>query len=176
MLRISAAVSRMQHWDEQLCVAMNRAIRYGAVLPFFRAVSWLGNGIFWYSLMLAMLLHDRVEGVPALLHMMLVGVACTSLYKLLKQRTLRPRPYQALQSVAPGASALDAFSFPSGHTLHAVAFSVVAVSYYPMLAVPLAVFCVLTAASRVVLGLHYPSDVLAGAAIGALIAGLSFGI
>ena len=173
MLRISAAMTRMQRWDEQLCVAMNRAIRYGAVLPLFRAISWLGNGIFWYSLMLSMLLHDGADGVPALLHMMIVGVACTALYKLLKQRTLRPRPYQALQAVAPGASALDAFSFPSGHMLHAVAFSMVAIAYYPMLAVPLAFFCLLTAASRVVLGLHYPSDVLAGAAIGALIAGLS---
>jgi undecaprenyl-diphosphatase len=176
MSLISAAISRMQRLDEALCVWMNGALRYKPLQPFFRAVSWLGNGIFWYSLMLALLLSRGTEAAGPVLHMALVGAACTTLYKLLKRGTLRPRPYQALFSVAAGAGALDAFSFPSGHTLHAVAFSLVAVTYYPMLALPLALFTLLTAASRVVLGLHYPSDVLAGAAIGAAIAGLSFRI
>jgi undecaprenyl-diphosphatase len=90
-------------------------------------------------------------------------------YKLLKRGTLRPRPYQVQASIAQGASPLDTFSFPSGHTLHAVGFSVVALAYYPSLAALLVPFALLTAGSRVVLGLHYPSDVLAGAALGALI-------
>ncbi|HET7766673.1 MAG TPA: phosphatase PAP2 family protein, partial [Burkholderiales bacterium] len=60
--------------------------------------------------------------------------------------------------------------FPSGHTLHAVAFSMVAISFYPALAWLLVPFTLLVASSRVVLGLHYPSDVLAGAALGAIIA------
>jgi undecaprenyl-diphosphatase len=69
---------------------------------------------------------------------------------------------------------LDKFSFPSGHTLHAVLFSVVALNYYPQLSVILLPFTLMIALSRVVLGLHYPSDVIAGALIGALIAGISF--
>ena len=56
------------------------------------------------------------------------------------------------------------------NTLHAVAFSIVAIAFYPVLAWLLVPFTLLVAASRVVLGLHYPSDVLAGAALGALIA------
>jgi undecaprenyl-diphosphatase len=51
-----------------------------------------------------------------------------------------------------------------------MAFSIVAIAFYPMLAWLLVPFTLLVAASRVVLGLHYPSDVLAGAALGALIA------
>ena len=69
-----------------------------------------------------------------------------------------------------GADPLDPFSFPSGHTLHAVAFSIVAIAFYPVLAWLLVPFTLLVAASRVVLGLHYPSDVAAGAALGARIA------
>jgi undecaprenyl-diphosphatase len=69
---------------------------------------------------------------------------------------------------------LDKFSFPSGHTLHAVVFGVVALNYYPQLAFIILPFTTLVGLSRVVLGLHYPSDVLAGALIGSLIAGLSF--
>jgi len=71
---------------------------------------------------------------------------------------------------------LDAYSFPSGHTLHAVAFTIVALSAWPWLA-PLPVpFTLLTAASRIALGLHYPSDVLAGAALGAAIAAASLAL
>jgi undecaprenyl-diphosphatase len=176
MSRLDPAFARIQRWDERVCVRMNRALRYATVLPVFRAISWLGNGIFWYSLMLALLLQHGAQAVQPVVHMVLVGIVCTLAYKVLKRGTLRPRPYQALQAVAAGAGALDAFSFPSGHTLHAVAFSLVACSYYPALAAPLALFALLTAVSRVILGLHYPSDVLAGAAIGAAVAGLSLGV
>ncbi|WP_155518951.1 phosphatase PAP2 family protein, partial [Xanthomonas euvesicatoria] len=68
---------------------------------------------------------------------------------------------------------LDEFSFPSGHTLHAVSFSIVALAYYPWLAPLLVPFSAGVALSRVVLGLHYPSDVLAATLIGVLLASLS---
>ncbi len=67
-------------------------------------------------------------------------------------------------------------AFPSGHTLHAVGFSVVVLAYYPFLAWLVVPFTLLVAASRLVLGLHYPTDVLAGAVIGASIASASFGL
>ncbi|MBV8032682.1 MAG: phosphatase PAP2 family protein [Betaproteobacteria bacterium] len=169
-------LARLQRYDAWLCLRMNRALRYTLVPQFFRLVSWLGNGIFWYALMLSLLVRQRAEAAPAVLHMSLVGIVCTLAYRALKRGTVRMRPYQAVQGVAVGAVPLDRFSFPSGHTLHAVAFTIVAGSYYPALALPLAVFTVLTAISRVVLGLHYPSDVLAGALIGAAVAGLSLGI
>lgn len=176
MSLLDPALARIQRYDAWLCLRMNRALRYALVLHFFRAVSWLGNGIMWYALMLALLLQHRAAAALAVLHMAFVGIVCTSAYQMLKRGTLRPRPYQSLRGVALGAVPLDRFSFPSGHTLHAVAFSMVATSHYPGLAAPLAAFTLLTAASRVALGLHYPSDVLAGAALGALIAGLSFAI
>ncbi|KHL67479.1 phosphoesterase, partial [Xanthomonas euvesicatoria] len=62
---------------------------------------------------------------------------------------------------------------PSGHTLHAVSFSIVALAYYPWLAPLLVPFSAGVALSRVVLGLHYPSDVLAATLIGVLLASLS---
>src|SRR3546814_19828118 len=68
---------------------------------------------------------------------------------------------------------LDEFSFPSGHTLNAVAFSLVAVAHYPALAWLVLPFAASVAASRVVLGLPYPSDVLADTAIGSALAALS---
>lgn len=61
---------------------------------------------------------------------------------------------------------LDRYSFPSGHTLHAVCFTGIACAYQPLFAWVLVPFALLVALSRLVLGLHYPSDVLAGALIG----------
>ena len=65
---------------------------------------------------------------------------------------------------------LDEFSFPSGHTLHAVAFSIVAIHHFAVLAWLLWPFAALVALSRVILGLHYPSDVVAAIGLGAVIA------
>lgn len=170
MSRLDATLARLLEWDVGLCLKCNRMIRIRVLLQFFRCISWLGNGIFWYGLMLALLLADRMAAIAPVVHMTATGLACTLAYKLLKQGTLRPRPYQVEQHIAAGAQPLDQFSFPSGHTLHAVGFTVVACAYYPGLVYLTLPFTLLTAASRLVLGLHYPSDVLAGGALGALIA------
>lgn len=171
--RINLYLSRMHALDTTLCVQFNRTSRYRWVRMAFRLVSRLGDGVFWYALMLGLLLANPAQAWLACLHMLGAGLAGTLLYKLIKGKTLRPRPYQVHQAVCLTGVPLDHFSFPSGHTLHAVAFSVVALDYYPDLAWLLLPFTVLVGASRVVLGLHYPSDVLAGATLGALIAGLS---
>jgi len=176
MSRVDATLQELLRWDRALCLQLNRGLRYALLVRALRSLSWLGNGIFWYALMLALLVIHRGEAVLPVLHMAFVGAVCTASYKMLKRGTVRPRPFQAMQSIAAGAPVLDTFSFPSGHTLHAVAFTLVACAYYPQLAAILIPFTVLTAASRVVLGLHYPSDVLAGAAIGAAIALASFRI
>ncbi|HVB50093.1 MAG TPA: phosphatase PAP2 family protein [Burkholderiales bacterium] len=173
MFRLDLALSRIQRWDERVCLRFNRALRYRVLLGTFRAVSRLGDGVFWYALMLGLLLSPA-HAAPAVAHMALVGLACSVLYKLLKRGASRPRPYQVHSAIAVGASPLDRFSFPSGHTLHAVAFTLVALVHYPALATLLVPFTLLVALSRVVLGLHYPSDVLAGALIGAALAGGSF--
>ena len=174
MWRIDVAIARLQHWDELLCVRVNRGAQQRSVVLMLQAVSWLGNGIFWYALMLALLLADAHGAAMPVLHMAFVGAVCTGCYKMVKHRTVRSRPYQVNPQVLAGASVLDHFSFPSGHTLHAIAFSLVACFYFPGLWIVLLPFTLLTAVSRVALGLHYPSDVIAGGALGALIAGASF--
>lgn len=168
--------ARIMNWDLQVCLRFNRVCRHVSWRWMFRCVSVLGDGMAWYALMAFLLLRDRDAAVVPVLHMVMVGLVCTLSYKWLKKRTLRPRPYQAHAGIEHFAAPLDRFSFPSGHTLHAVAFTLVALTYYPALAWLLTPFTLLIALSRVVLGLHYPSDVLAGALLGALIAALSQGL
>ncbi|MBY0578792.1 MAG: phosphatase PAP2 family protein [Burkholderiales bacterium] len=167
-------IKHISHLDLSLCLRFNHASQYAWVRRLFRTISRLGDGVFWYTLMILLLILYRVDAVLAVVHMLLAGGACTLLYKWLKQKISRPRPYQVNTDIECITAPLDRFSFPSGHTLHAVAFSIVAVAYYPGLAWIVFPFTFLVAISRMVLGLHYPSDVLAGALIGFTIARLSF--
>lgn len=172
--RMRLYLNCMHRLDSNVCVAVNHTSQYRIIRDLFRCVSRLGDGIFWYSLMAGILIFEGAEGVTPVLHMVLAGLVGTGLYKWLKGKTLRPRPYEVRQDIWLTGTPLDKFSFPSGHTLHAVLFCVVMISYYPQLTFIVVPFTSLVGLSRVVLGLHYPSDVFAGALLGGLIAGLSF--
>ena len=152
---------------------VNRWGQFRTLQHLFRWISRLGDGLFWYGLMAVMLLADGMNALPAVTHMILAGLCGTLLYKWLKHAIRRPRPYDMLPNILCPTAPLDRFSFPSGHTLHAVVFSLVAAAYYPVLAWLAFPFAALVAVSRLILGLHYPSDVLAGGLIGGLIALLS---
>ena len=156
--------------DRRLCLAMNRWVARRALIRLFRIVSRLGDGMFWYALMAAIALLAGPRGPAIALQMALTGLGAAALYRLIKRWTRRPRPFRAHESIIAHAAPLDEFSFPSGHTLHAVTFSLVALAHLPMLAPLLLPFTLLVAVSRVVLGLHYPSDVLAAMLIGILLA------
>ncbi|MCB1825820.1 MAG: phosphatase PAP2 family protein [Candidatus Competibacteraceae bacterium] len=159
------------HWLAELdlawCLRFNRASQRRGLERLFAVVSRLGDGVFWYTLMLGLPFVLGETALPVVARMLVAGGLALALYKWLKSRTTRLRPCarhddRIRTSVAP----LDEYSFPSGHTLHAVSFSIVAVCAYPALAWLVVPFTVLVALSRVVLGLHYPSDVLAGALLG----------
>ena len=173
MANLNSPLQRINRWDMELCVFCNRQSRNFSVRNLFRLASRLGDGVFWYSLMVALLLAYQGEALAAVLHMIGVGLVGTIIYKLIKGKTLRPRPYRVYPAIVCVGKTLDQFSFPSGHTMHAVGFSIVAVAYFPALFWLVTPFAVLVALSRPILGLHYPSDVLAGAVLGAVIAGIS---
>jgi undecaprenyl-diphosphatase len=169
-------LNRMQAIDSAVCVTVSHTNQYRLIRDWFRIISRLGDGVFWYTLMSVILIVEQGDGLMPVLHMAAAGLTGTLIYKWLKAKTHRPRPYQVRQDVWVVGKPLDHFSFPSGHTLHAVAFGLVALFYYPLLAFLLVPFVVMVAMSRVILGLHYPSDVLAGAGIGYVIAQISIGI
>lgn len=172
--KMRSYLNSMHRLDSNLCIAVNQTSQVRLIRDLFRLVSRLGDGLFWYALMLLILLFEGSDGLLPVLHMALAGLSGTLLYKWLKGKTLRPRPFEVHQDIFMTGKPLDKFSFPSGHTLHAVVFGLVAINYYPALSFVIMPFVSMVALSRVVLGLHYPSDVLAGALIGSLIAALSF--
>jgi undecaprenyl-diphosphatase len=173
MSNLNFQLQQISRWDAELCAFCNRRSRNFTVRNFFRLASRLGDGVFWYMLMAVLLVQYQAAALPAVLHMIAVGLIGTIVYKFIKGKTLRPRPFNVYPAIVCVGKTLDQFSFPSGHTMHAAAFSIVAVAHFPALFWLVTPFAVLVALSRPILGLHYPSDVLAGAALGAAIAGIS---
>ncbi len=170
MTRAQLILARFDMAEYRLCRELNRVAGLRSVSWLFRAASRLGDGVLWYVTIGALPLIYGGAALRSSLVMAVTGLVGILIYKWLKGWLLRERPFIRHPGIRLAMPPLDRYSFPSGHTLHAVCFTWLIVERYPELAwffVPLAG---LIAASRMVLGLHYPSDVLAGGAIGATLA------
>lgn len=157
---------KAEHMDTLMCLRMNRWIRDVRVHRFFSTISRLGDGILWYVIMLVLPVFLGAEGFVITALMMLMACWGVFTYKHIKSRSMRCRPFVANRFIKQGAKTLDQFSFPSGHTMHAVAFTILLLQAVPGLGVLLIPFAVLTGLARIVLGLHYPSDVFMGGVLG----------
>lgn len=169
-MTLDALFHRADRIEGRVCLFANAAAQRRALRSLFKAVSRLGDGVFWYVLIALMPLLAPQQGWLIATQMLATGGVGLAIYKLLKKKLVRERPFIGLIGIECVMPPLDRYSFPSGHTLHAVLFTVIAVSYVPALAIVLVPFATLVAMSRVVLGLHYPSDVLVGGALGASLA------
>lgn len=173
MSKSTVLLERMMEHELGICLWFNRACRYPGVRNGFAFISWLGDGKFWYALILSLPLVFGETGLTVAIKMTVVGLLAVLVYKLIKSRTVRPRPYAVNHAIHLGAAALDRYSFPSGHTMHAAAFTLIACHYFPALVWVLLPFAILVALSRIILGLHYPTDVFVGAVIGLGLASVS---
>jgi undecaprenyl-diphosphatase len=130
------------------------------------AATRMGDGWLWYSLAFVLLAFGgapRFAAVGAAGTAALVGVA---VFKILKRLSHRPRPCQIEPHCWSKVLPPDKFSFPSGHTMTAFSIALVLSYFYRGVELPLYFMAVSIAISRVVLGMHFMSDVLAGAILG----------
>jgi membrane-associated phospholipid phosphatase len=134
--------------------------------PFFEALSIIGSfGIVW--LLLAVAISGFSWSRPWLWTR--VGAAiliAESVSGALKDWIERDRPPLADPDPEPLVTLPQTHSFPSGHAMVSFACATVLALAVPRLRVPLFALAALIALSRVYVGVHYPFDVLAGAALG----------
>lgn len=166
----------IQSMDGAVLLWIQECLRSPGLTAFFQGFTQLGNmGLVWLVLSGVMLCFPKTRkaGFWALVAMLL-GMLCTNV--ILKHLVGRVRPWLVVEGLTPLVAEHDPLSFPSGHTTAAFAagmtwFRFADKGWLKALCVAQAV---LMAFSRLYVGVHYPTDVLAGCLVGCLCAWLAW--
>ena len=159
-------VDSITHWDQvflNTIFGLNSKRLISAVMPW---VSHSGNGYYYPALPLFYYFINPRNAGAFLCAALLAFAVELPLYKILKSQIKRDRPCHVVSGVHQRVSPSDQFSFPSGHTAAAFVIATLTACFFPVLTAPAFAWALLGGLSRIYLGVHYPSDVLAGLVIG----------
>ncbi len=173
MAALADITFRATHWVDARDQRLMRKVNG------WRAPKWLrlwmmaatrgGDGWLWYAMAAAVALLGGERRVPALAAAFCAAGAGIAIFMKLKRVCGRKRPCAIATHCWAELLPPDQFSFPSGHTITAFAFATSLSAFYPEIQ-PGVYFCATSiAVSRVMLGMHYLSDVVAGGFLGCLL-------
>ncbi len=135
-----------------------------------------GDGWLWYALAALILLFGGPERFVAVGASLLAGGAGVVFFLWAKRLTGRRRPCHIQPHCWSTLLPPDQFSFPSGHTISAFAIVTPLMQMYPAYTPEFGFVAGSIAASRIILGMHFLSDVIAGAAVGSILGYLALAI
>jgi len=159
--------------DRRWAIALHAQAAQPTLLRLMVWCSRLGDGPMWLLVLGVLPLAGGTRGAHCAALLVATGAVNLAIYWTIKRITRRIRPCdQCPADIRACAPIPDCFSFPSGHSLHAAAFALLLSAFYPALAPLLWFYALLVAIARVILGLHYPSDVVGGGLIGAVTAAI----
>ncbi|MCL6415711.1 phosphatase PAP2 family protein [Aestuariirhabdus sp. Z084] len=159
-------LQRLQTLDTRLFHWTFYHSRYLSLSFLARTLSRTGDGYLQVVLPLLILWLDPERGWPLLMLILLAFSIERSCYRWLKQGLKRRRPPNQLPSVVSLVTASDEFSFPSGHTAAAFLLAVLVGHFLPDYSLALWLWASAVGLSRVLVGVHFPGDIVAGALIG----------
>ncbi|WP_274053299.1 phosphatase PAP2 family protein [Thalassomonas haliotis] len=166
-------LSDLYQYDLRMLLWCRKSRFYPQFITFVRGVSRSGDGYLQLSLPLV---YGLIYPEDSWQFMSLILIAFSierPLYLILKNTLKRRRPPQVVAHFTSVIAPADQFSFPSGHTMAAFLLAGIALGYLGMVALPLYLWAFAVGCSRVILGVHFPSDILAGACLGT---GLALGV
>ena len=160
--------------ERDILLWIHEHLRFAALTPVMRVLSLLGDkGAFWIALSLILLVFRRTRrlGVCCVVSMALTFLVVNCAIKPLIART---RPYDLFSEIQILTHTERDFSFPSGHSANSFAVAWILYRMAPKkYGIPAVVLAALIAFSRLYVGVHYPTDVLAGTAIAIALAELT---
>lgn len=155
---------------------MRRLHRWRAPRPIrilMLIMSRLGNGWLWYSLGIFILVCGGQNRYRAFFAGALSALVAILIFQRVKPLSHRRRPCEIEPHCWAVISPPDRFSFPSGHAMTSFAIAVAVGNFYPQCQPCLLAVAALIAVSRIIVGMHFLTDIVVGAAMGALIGYLS---
>jgi undecaprenyl-diphosphatase len=166
--------NQIQSSDHRLMRKVHRwrAPRWFRILTVFATRS--GDGWLWYALGLILIVYGGERRWLAIGAGTFAAAAGVFLFRTLKHASRRKRPCEVEPHCWASILPPDKYSFPSGHSITAFAVAMAIGLFYPQLQICLLIAALLIAASRIILGMHFLSDVIAGSVIGILLGFASF--
>jgi undecaprenyl-diphosphatase len=161
------------HWvetrDHRLMRRVNRWTPPRWMRLWMVAATRGGDGWLWYAMGALVVLDGGPARFRAVLAAVLAVAVGIALFLQLKRACNRRRPCTMEPHCWATLLPPDQFSFPSGHTITAFSVAVSLSVFYPPLLIGLLFTAFSVALSRILLGMHFLSDVLAGATIGSIL-------
>lgn len=159
---MAAWVKFLQYQDRRILYWFNHSLNCRILDILMYIVTQFGS----LPVILLLTLFCLYSSNPALANvgscLVIVLVCSQIIVHLLKWLTSRPRPFNVLNNVISRRRQAPGFSFPSGHSCAAFAAAITLSPVWPADASWLMGLAILVGISRIYLGVHYPSDVLAG--------------
>ena len=159
--------------DGGFLLFLQESVRNPILNPIMVFITSLGDeGMIWIAATIALLIPKKTRKVGAMSAVALLGSLLINNY-FLKNLVQRPRPFVTFTDIQILIPTPSEFSFPSGHTSSSFAAAAVFYRFLPKkLGVPSVILAGLIGFSRLYVGVHYPTDVIAGIIMGIL---LSYG-
>lgn len=153
--------------DEDILLYIQESIRNASADKIMKAVTHLGDmGILWIIIIFTLLVSKKYKKTAFIMALTLsIGLLITNL--ILKNSVHRTRPFHAIEKLFPLINKPEDWSFPSGHATSSIGCGIAMLRNLPK-RYGLSGFTIglLIAVSRMYLGVHYTTDVVAGALIG----------
>lgn len=163
------ALENIIQYDLRMLRWCNKSRLYPDFIAAVRVFSKTGDGYLQLLLPVLVYCYNPETATPFVLLALTAFSLERPLYFVLKNTLKRRRPPDIIPDFTSLVRPSDQFSFPSGHTMAAFVLAGICTAHFGVIAAPLYIWASLVAISRVILGVHFPSDLLAGALIGSSI-------
>lgn len=167
-------LSSIHKYDVFMFVWLVNTRMHGVLTRASRYLSKTGDGPLYVAIIGMLAWREGIES-GCLQAILLAFLIERPVYFVLKNSLKRNRPEAALKNFHSTIIPSDQFSFPSGHSSAAFMMATLLGYFFPPLIIPLYCWATLVGCSRVMLGVHFPSDILVGALLGVSTALFSLG-